>query len=282
MSGPVLSMKQVARADVRVVGNKASQLGKLASHGHAVPPFFVITSDLFAAIRADPRVRDLERRLASDGTDESLSWELRTLVERVGMPTEAWIPIGDARRSLASTRVAVRSSGIAEDQARTSLAGQLDTVLDVRDDEELARAIRVVWSSVYAPRAVAYRRLHGMRADDVDLAVIVQAQVAANVSGVLFTVDPSDAAVLAISATRGLGADLVAGRIDGDVYRVDRETHAIEGELGEAAVLSKLDVVRLATLGLRLEHEIGAPQDVEWAIADGRLFLLQSRPVTTL
>jgi phosphohistidine swiveling domain-containing protein len=280
MRGPILSMDQVARADVRVVGNKASQLGKLASRGHAVPSFFVITTDLFDAIRADPRVRDLERRLASDGADESLSSELRTLVERVEMGTEAWTLIRDARRSLGSTPVAVRSSGVAEDEASTSLAGQLDTVLDVRDDEELGRAIRVVWSSVYSPRAVAYRRIRGMRANDLDLAVIVQALVAADVSGVLFTVDPTDAAMLAISATRGLAADLVAGRIDGDMYRVHRETLAIEGEAREAAVLSERDVARLATLGLRLEHEIDAPQDVEWAISDGAIFVLQARPIT--
>jgi pyruvate,water dikinase len=119
-----------------------------------------------------------------------------------------------------------------------------------------------------------------MRADSVDLAVIVQVQVAADVSGVLFTVDPTDAAMLAISATRGLAADLVAGRIVGDVYRVHRETLALEGETREAAVLSERDVMRLATLGLRLEHEIDAPQDVEWAICDGAIFVLQARPIT--
>src|SRR5437867_2458411 len=137
MSGPVLWMDEVARADVRVVGNKASQLAKLASRGHAVPPFVVITTDLFAAIRADPRVRDLERRLAGDGADEAPSLELRTFIERVEMGAEAWPLIRDARRALGSTIVAVRSSGVAEDDTTTSLAGQLETVLDVRDDEEL-------------------------------------------------------------------------------------------------------------------------------------------------
>ena len=279
MSSPILLMDQIARADVRIVGNKASQLGKLASRGHAVPPFFVITTDVFAAIRADPRIRDLERRLANDGADGSLSSELRALVERINMGAEVWPLIHDARRSLGST-VAVRSSGVAEDDATTSLAGQLDTVLDVRDDVELGRAIRVVWSSVYAPRAVAYRRLRGMRADDLDLAVIVQAQVAADVSGVLFTVDPTDQAMLAISATRGLAPDLVAGRVEGDAYRVHRETLEIEGGPRDAAVLSEPDIARLATLGLRLEQEIVTPLDVEWVISGGTISVLQARPIT--
>jgi phosphohistidine swiveling domain-containing protein len=280
VSGPILSPDQVARANVRVVGNKASQLAKLASRGYAVPPFFVIATDLFAAIRADPRVRDLERRLANDGADQSRRSELRTLVERIEIGSEAWTLIRGARRALGSMPVAVRSSGVAEDGASTSLAGQLDTVLDVRDDEQLSRAIRVVWSSAYSPRAVAYRRLRGMRPDDLDVAVIVQALVAADVSGVLFTVDPADAMMATISATRGLGADLVAGRTEGDVYRVHRDTLAIEGDAREAAILVPRDVVRLATLGLRIERENGGPQDIEWAISNGALFVLQARPIT--
>jgi rifampicin phosphotransferase len=280
MSAPILWMDQVARAGIPLVGNKGSRLAQLASRGHAVPPFFVITSDLFVAIRADPRVRDLERRLASDGADESSLSEMRRLVECIEFGTEAWTLILGARGRLGSTPVAVRSSAATEDDTTTSLAGQLDTVLDVRDDAELGRAIRVVWSSAYAPRAVAYRRLHGMRADGLDLAVIVQAQVAADASGVLFTVDPTDPAMLTISATRGLGADLVAGRIDGDIYRVHRDALAIEEHVAGDAVLSERDVVRLAKLGLRLEREIGAPQDVEWAISRGSIFVLQARPIT--
>lgn len=279
MIAPVLSMDEVRTADVRVVGNKASQLARIASRGHAVPSFFVIASDVFAAIRADPRVRALERRLGSDGADDSLLAELRALVAVAEIGTDTWTRIKAACRALGSP-VAVRSSGVAEDGARASLAGQLDTVLGVCDDAGLGRAIRVVWSSTYTPRAIAYRRLRGLSAADLGLAVIVQVQIPADVSGVLFTVDPTDEAMLAIAATRGLAPDLVAGRIGGDAYRVHRSTLAIERTSRESAALSEGEVARLAMLGLRLEEELGAPQDIEWAIADGRIAVLQARPIT--
>ncbi len=282
MSALVIGSAQATRLEARVVGNKARRLAELTRRGHRVPAFFVVASDVFAEVRRDPRVRDAERRLVAAASDgDAISAELRGLVEGATVPDAAWRAISDAYTRLGRGPVAVRSSAIVEDDSAHSLAGQLETVLDVRDEEALRRAIRAVWASTYGPRAVAYRWLRRMAADSFDIAVIVQRFVPADVSGVLFTVDPGDAACIGIAATRGLGADLVNGKVDGDTYEVDRVTFETATRPAKGApVLSVEETRSLARLGLRIERELGAPQDIEWAIAGGEVFVLQARPIT--
>ncbi len=276
----VVSMRDPTSMDIRRVGAKAARLASLARQGYDVPPFFVIGAEVFAGVRADPRLRELDRAIAADGVGGRDAAEAASRVLAAPIDPRVWPRVLELRRVIGAGPVAVRSSAIVEDGAAHSFAGQLDSVLGVRDDDALARAVRAVWASVYGARAVAYRRLRDVPRS-LDVAVIVQRQVEADRAGVSFSVDPTDACLLAISATRGLGDALVAGRTPGETYRVDRETLATTGPLADGAILSERELRDLATLALRLERDAGCPQDVEWAIANGRIHVLQARAITT-
>lgn len=280
----VIGSAGAARADLRIVGGKARHLAELASRGHRVPDFFVVSSALFEAVRSEPGVREAERELACAPADRvgAVGEQLRRLVAVARIDPQSWTDVLRAYHELlGGGEVAVRSSAANEDGAAHSFAGQLDTFLGVRGAEDLERAVRAVWASAYSPRALAYRRLAGV--DHLPLAVVVQRMVRADVSGVLFTVDPAHAARLLLSATPGLGQPLVAGSVEGDTFTVDRRSLAMTTRLGDGrarAVLGPEDVRDLVRLGLRIERELGAPQDVEWARVGTDLVVLQARAIT--
>jgi pyruvate,water dikinase len=179
--------------------------------------------------------------------------------------------------------LAVRSSAVGEDGERFSFAGQFESVLNV-DPGQLSAAVRYCWRSAFSLRALEYRRRAGSLRDAAKLAVIVQRQIAGDVSGVLFTLDPvsGDRGRMRISACRGLGDALVAGEVDGDEYLIDRQGT----EFGACRIsrdhrlLSAEALRELAALGRRLSEPSG-PRDVEWTISRGELWVLQDRPVTT-
>jgi pyruvate,water dikinase len=200
------------------------------------------------------------------------------------------------------TSVAVRSSAVAEDSETASFAGQQETYLGIRDAATASARVVDCWASFFSERALFYRERRGSL-DDLRMAVVVQAMVAADVAGVLFTADPVSRRRdrMIVEAVFGLGELAVAGAVTPDNYVIDRDgglkrsriavqPFALVGgverplteEEGGARTLSDDDLVALATLGRRLEEELGTPQDIEWAIAGGNLYLLQSRPVTTL
>ncbi|HEX8914652.1 MAG TPA: PEP/pyruvate-binding domain-containing protein, partial [Humisphaera sp.] len=207
---------------------------------------------------------------------------------------------------MGSGPVAVRSSATAEDMAGASMAGQYDTFLHVRDEAALLDAVGRCWLSLDTPRTRSYLREHGIDISAVAMAVVVQRLVRADVAGVLFTANPrtgSRAEMLA-EACWGLGEALVSGRVQPDVLRVDRATGDLldqrvadkrvmipfdgDGEidtpehLRRVACLGPQHVRELWRLGRKAADHFGGEQDIEWAIEGGTLYLLQSRPVTTL
>ncbi|MBI4615713.1 MAG: hypothetical protein HY720_18995 [Planctomycetes bacterium] len=236
----------------RVVGEKAWNVGLLASRGFRVPDGFVITS----AARG---------RLADAALRESLAGELERL--------------GDGR-------VAVRSSGAAEDLAGASFAGMYKTVLGVRGLEEVLAAAAECWNALGEERLVAYARRAGLDPARLDLALLVQRLVPAEKAGVLFTVDPTsgDEGLMAVECCEGLGEALVSGRVTPDRYVLDRATGKI-GETslaGDSPILSPGELAALVESGRKVQRSFGSPQDVEFAFAGGELFLLQSRAITAL
>ncbi|MFC4449182.1 phosphoenolpyruvate synthase [Halorussus aquaticus] len=204
--------------------------------------------------------------------------------------------------------VAVRSSATAEDLPDASFAGQQETFLNVTR-EDLVDRVKRCWASLFTQRAIYYRQEKGFDHSVVDIAVVVQRMVDAEKSGVMFTSHPStgDPRII-IEAAWGLGEAVVSGSVSPDNYVVDRETGAVEeltiadkktmmekdeatGETverevaedkREAQVLDEADIARLVELGERVEDHYGTPQDVEWAIVDGEVLMLQSRPITTI
>ena len=251
--------------DINRVGGKAANLGHLLRAGFRVPPGFVIDTHAFLA--AGSSAANGEPRTAF-GLSQTLVDEVRTAYHACGRGP-----------------VAVRSSATAEDLADASMAGQYETFLDVEGDEALLDAVRKCWASFDAPRIHAYFREHAIDPADVAMAVVVQRLIPAEVAGVLFTINPQPgrSTEMLIEASLGLGEAVVSGRVQPDVFRVSRNA----GEMLSAnhtghACLSETQIRALWQLGRQVAEHFDAPQDIEWAIYDGEIFLLQSRPITTL
>jgi pyruvate,water dikinase len=204
--------------------------------------------------------------------------------------------------------VAVRSSATAEDLPDSSFAGQQETFLNVRE-QDLIRRVKECWASLFTQRAIYYRQQRGFPHAEVDIAVVVQRMVDAEKSGVMFTSHPSTGdPQITIEAAWGLGEAVVSGTVSPDNYVYDRERGTVDEvtvadkkvemvkdpETGETVtlevdeerrndrVLSDAEIEDLVALGERVEDHYGTPQDVEWAVFDGEIYMLQSRPITTI
>jgi pyruvate,water dikinase len=179
--------------------------------------------------------------------------------------------------------VAVRSSATAEDSEAASFAGQQETYLHVEGADVVAARVVDCWASFFSERALFYRSRKGSL-EDLGMAVVVQRMVEPDKSGVVFTVDPvrrrRDRMI--VEAVFGIGEQVVSGEVTPDHYVLDRDGEPKRERLPNGGVLDPAELRMLAELGRGLEERFGRPQDIEWAIADGRLYLLQSRPVTTL
>lgn len=242
-----VGLREVGRGDLARVGGKAANLGEMIQRGYPVPPGFVITTAAY------------ERFHAAD----SLPPDIATAYRELGAPA-----------------VAVRSSGSAEDLAELSFAGQYDSYLNVSGEESVLAAVRDCWASLSSPRAVDYRRQHG-RSENGAMAVVVQTMVDAEWAGVLCTADPVSGRRdrMIIEAVPGLGDALVSGTVTGLRHVVDKATGQV---LSGPSALPAGALEQLADLGARLEDAFGCPQDVEWAFAQGRCRLVQTRALTAL
>ncbi|HEY8470660.1 MAG TPA: phosphoenolpyruvate synthase [Longimicrobiales bacterium] len=312
---------ELGTADVPVAGGKGANLGEMTRAGLPVPPGFVITVDAYRRFYEAGGVGDevsalLERLDVDDPVQLQRTAEsLRSLIRRARVPRDVRAAILDAYRALSEHAgvdeafVAVRSSATVEDTAQFSFAGMFESFLNVRGGDELIRRVKDCWASAFGARVLFYRIKQGMR-EEAPIAVIVQKMVNAEKSGVLFTVDPgtNDPTLLVIEAAWGLGEVVVGGQVTPDHYEVNKETLEIvrktpgykefmltrDEETGEnvrvelpeerakAPVLSDDEVRALAELGRKDEAHYGLPQDAEWAIEDGMIYFVQTRPVTTL
>jgi pyruvate,water dikinase len=268
------------------LGGKGARLAELERLAYSVPPWFAVSGRVFSSLLARPeigkQVARLISALAAGGSFDEEARHVAACLVEADLDPSTWQEIEDAYDSVFphGAPVAVRSSAGVEDGPERSYAGQLESVLDVSGLAELRRAIRCCWASAFSARALAYGRLHGIRPDDVQVAVIVQEMVPARAAGVMFTADPAggEADLVVISAVRGLGVPLVAGAADGEQFVVEKKTLGIHGEGG--SVLTREEVRQLARLGRRLEADFAGPQDVEWALDGAVTSVLQTRPLT--
>ncbi len=294
-------------------GGKARSLHALSRAGIAVPPWIAFSAELFrTAARASGLEALVQARLAAltEANLEAVAGELEAAVLAADGGPDLSGLVERTLARLGGGPVAVRSSGLEEDGAAFSFAGQFSTFLNVRGADEVARCVRACWASSYSARSLRYRLAHGLPLGFVDVAVIVQRMVPAEKSGVIFTANPVARRLdqLVISSVYGLGEGLVSGAIDADTVILDRATRQIveqvEGDKREAyecapdrdgwiarAVeparrdglsLTTEEIEQLRATGEVLEALFGGPQDIEWAIAGGTLHILQSRPITTL
>lgn len=313
----VSRFEEVRLGDAASVGGKGANLGEMTSAGLPIPPGFVITAAAYieavehAGVRAT-LLDDFRAAAAAADDPDALgraASRLRETVRGIPIPEDVRDAIlSEYHRLGERAAVAVRSSATSEDAAGTSFAGMHDTYNNVVGDEAVLQRVRECWGSLYGDRVISYRASQGMDEEPV-LAVVVQTQVASDRSGVMFTVDPSTGARdrLVIEAALGLGEVVVSGAVEPDTYivakdgprlvsvRVGRQSHALvpghggtveredlDPQRADARVLSDDEVLAVASLGLQVEEHYGEPQDTEWAYSAGRLWMLQSRPVTTL
>ncbi|NLA30961.1 MAG: phosphoenolpyruvate synthase, partial [Methanomicrobiales archaeon] len=312
----ILWLEEIKKEDIISVGGKGASLGEMTSLGLPVPKAFVVTAQAFRKFLIEKGIEDTVfrrlERLDVDDNDalESVSREVQDIVLSVDIPDHIKEDIIDAYARMGANGevVAVRSSATAEDLPEASFAGQQETFLNVLGDDDLLEAVHRCWASLYGARAIYYRAKQGFDDRGVNIAVVVQDLIRSEKSGVLFTSHPVTGEPLTIvEGSWGLGEAVVSGSVSPDNYVFDLRSGRVvdrliaekeimivpEGERGVktvnlsseeriAPVLSDDEVARLATFGEIAEEHYGVPQDIEWAIVGDEIFILQSRPITTI
>ncbi|WP_280236007.1 phosphoenolpyruvate synthase [Nocardia cyriacigeorgica] len=301
--------------DTDRAGGKGANLGELVAAQLPVPPGFVILRSCYDHIvLAGATGTELERlhTLALDSSDTTmrqLCARMRELVRNAPLDDTVRHAIRSAYHELGdAVAVAVRSSAIGEDSARSSFAGMNLSRTNIRGDDALLAAVTDCWASLFTPRVVTYRARRGMRRTPA-MAVVVQRMVAARRAGVAFTADPATGRRdrIVVDAARGQGEVVVSGAVEPDTYVLDAagprllETRtgnqryaivagpdgdrrvAVDDEQGAAPVLDEEQAVAVARLAAAVQaHHGGTPQDVEWAFDEDTLWLVQARPITML
>lgn len=265
-----------------IAGGKGSALDKLAALNTRIPATGVITTAAYEAFEAVPEIASFVADLkTAEIPDPTRHDDHRKLVDEmflsIPLPGEVAASVDELARVVSDGhQVAVRSSATAEDLESASFAGQYESYLNV-DAAAVHDAVRLVWASLWYPAPRAYRRFRQIDEHDLTMAVVVMRMLDPSEAGVLFTVDPGggDDAVR-LEVVQGLGEQLVSGEKTPDAYVIERETM-----VDEFASISP-PLRDLATEALRLEEALGAPQDIEFAVHDGELYLVQARPITTV
>ncbi|MEN6575175.1 MAG: PEP/pyruvate-binding domain-containing protein [Phycisphaerales bacterium] len=282
---------RLSATDRSLVGPKAASLCMLRCLGMQVPPCFFVTTAAFAEHLDANGLRPQIAAIADgidvrpDGVQQALE-EIRRLIKGVPLTDAFRAEIAAAYRRLGASVAAVRSSATAEDLPGHSFAGQYETVLGVKSLEECLDAIKRCWASLWTERAYEYRRRNGIDHQQVEMAVIVQQQIEPDVAGVAFTLDPvtGSRSRIVIESCRGLGEALVSGKVQPDrILLVKKNLRRIRQNLaGDEPSLDLKSARRLGRSVRRIERRLGGPQDIEWAIHDGTLWFLQTRPITAI
>src|SRR5713101_7902840 len=321
----VVWLDEVRKDDVHLVGAKCANLGELTAKGVTVPPGFAVTADAFRCFLEETNISEIITKTLNNSNGprdpkqyEEASEEIRKIIESAQMPEDIANEVRSAYRDLErktgniQVKVAVRSSATGEDLPDASFAGQQDTYLNIKGEDQLVHYVQKCWSSLYTPRAIFYREEKGFPHQKVLISVGVQKMVDSEVSGVIFTLDPvnGDPSKIVIEATWGLGEALVAGHVRPDRFIVDKGTlqivhkdivqktveHVPNKESGltmqrevpierrNVPCLSDEEVVELAKLAREIEDHYGVPQDIEFALEQGKngnaVYIVQSRPET--
>jgi rifampicin phosphotransferase len=246
----ISSFKKLAQKQEPFAGGKGRTLARLYRAGYRVPDGFIILPAAFVG--------------------DDLTMEAWALVQT---------QLARVRKDHKGGAFAVRSSALCEDSALASFAGEFETVLDVRTDEEIRQAIHVVRRSRHNTRVQAYSQAQGLEETEHEIAIVVQRLIRADFSGVLFTADPVTGDLMRMTGNfvQGLGEELVSGRANPQTFTLARPKGTYSGP-AELNCLARA----LYRNACGLEKELGGPQDIEWAVAGERLYILQSRPITTL
>lgn len=313
--------EEITRSDLNIAGGKGANLGEMV-HAHIpVPPGFVVTATAYFEFLKETNVME-EIQTMLQGLDandskalQDTSARIKDKISGMDMPGYMVNEIKQAYRKMGGGLVAVRSSATAEDLPDASFAGQQRTFLNIQGEESVVKAVQECWASLFESRAIFYRNEHGYDHFKVGIAVPVQRMVQSESAGVMFTVEPltSDRSKILIEGIFGLGEAIVSGDLTPDQYSLDKEKLTIldkkivkqEWQLmrnleaksrdldtnikmpvppnrQQMQKISDEDIINLARIGKLLEEHYKTPQDVEWAKEGKSLYIVQTRPVTTL
>ncbi len=315
MTSPFVLRLDSPEATLERVGGKGASLARMVAAGLPVPPGFHIATGAYRRFVDENHLGDAILSAAAQAQSddpaslERASEQIQSLIVHATLPGDIAELIRQWYGELgADVSVAVRSSATAEDLPGLSFAGQLESYLNVRGGDNVIDAVRRCWASLWTGRAIGYRQRQGIRPEDVGMAVVVQRLVPAEAAGVLFTANPVTGArdEVMINAAWGLGEAIVSGRVTPDTIVIDKRTGAIKAQeiAGKDAMTVRCDegtreepvpagqrhraalepaqAAELAKIGMAIEKLYGQPMDIEWAIAEGRIFIVQARPVTAL
>lgn len=311
----VLSLQDINSSALSLTGGKGANLGELCSIGGIhIPGGFCVTTEAYRAatinnVNLENLLTELDNYTLTDkGAVIQICGRIRKLIEVMPMPENVVTAVTEYLSKLGEgAAYAVRSSATAEDLPGASFAGQQDTYLNIIGKDEILRHISRCWASLFTDRAVTYRMQNGFQHHKVQLAVVVQQMVFPQAAGILFTADPinGNRKVTSIDAGFGLGEAMVSGLVNADNYKVHdgvitaknipakklaiyalkeggTQLQGIAEEKQLAQVLMDEQVLQLEQIGRKIEAHFGQPQDIEWCLADGVFYIVQSRPITTL
>ena len=315
----IVWFNEITKNDIPIVGGKGANLGEMTRFGIPVPPGFVVTASAYFDFLKQTGLIDKIRRLLEpvDVNDsrklQQTAEEVQQLILKAAMPPKLAQEIEQAYIKLGRGLVAVRSSATAEDLPEASFAGQQRTFLNIEGEKEVVEAVQGCWASLFEARAIFYREELDFDHFKVGIAVPVQRMVQSEASGVMFTVEPvtSDSGKIVIEAVYGLGEAIVSGEVNPDLYTIDKERLRViskrsswqdrklirnpktgeqdtniwvpvpESEQNQQKV-SDTQIAKLAWMGKHMEDLYQFPQDIEWAEENGKIFIVQTRPVTTI
>ncbi len=304
-------------SDAEEAGGKGANMGELVAADLPVPPGFVVMRagylDSMREGGVDTELSALHREALAKAADTAalpvLCQQMADLVSKAGVGDAVRGPVLDSYRRLGTDAVvAVRSSATGEDGSDASFAGMNATLTNISGEDALLDALLRCWMSLFSPRVISYRSSRGFTGDPA-MAVVIQLMIPSEKAGVAFTADPSTGARdrVVIEGAFGLGEVVVSGEVEPDTYIVSKETlQVLDTRLGhkafkivrgpdgrdqtveldaaqaDARVLDDVELHRVAELAIATERHNKCPQDTEWAIADGKAYLVQARPITTL
>lgn len=312
--------EDICKADISLAGGKGANLGELIKAQVPVPPGFVVTADSYFNFLKEAKLagkihKYLDNLDVEDSQKlEEIASQIKELIINAPMPTLISEEIKQAYQKLGKGMVAVRSSATAEDLPEASFAGQQRTFLNIQGENEVVEAVQGCWASLFEPRAIFYRVEQGFDHLKVGIAVPVQRMVQSEVSGVMFTLEPinNDRSRVVIEAAYGLGELVVSGELTPDLYSVDKKELAIrdrniviqewqlvmnpsrlDGQENNIKMpipsseqakqkLTDDDIIGLAKMAISIEDLYQFPQDIEWAKEKDKLYVVQTRPITTI
>ncbi|MDA2191078.1 phosphoenolpyruvate synthase [Bacillus cereus] len=315
MSSFVLDFQEIEKTQLFLVGGKGLNLGELSNiQGIRVPEGFCVTTVGYEqAIGKNGAFQTLLNQLTMLKIEErdrigEISKQIREVIMAVEIPVDVVESVAHYLSHFGDEHAyAVRSSATAEDLPYASFAGQQDTYLNIIGKENILQHIKKCWASLYTDRAVIYRMQNDFDHDQVSICIVVQKMVFPEASGILFTADPitSNRKVLSIDASFGLGEALVSGLVSADNYKV-KEDEIVEKVIAtkklaiygrkeggterkkiapnqqKIQTLTEQQILQLARIGRQIEAYFGCPQDIEWCLVDDTIYIVQSRPITTL